>query len=62
MFYGLGSRYYFNLKYNLNNHLSIWFKFAQTIYGDGRRTIGSGNDEIAGNRKSDIRFLLRYKF
>ncbi len=62
MFYGLGSRYYFNLKYNLNNHLSIWFKFAQTIYGDGRRTIGSGNDEIVGNRKSDLRFLLRYKF
>lgn len=62
MFYGLGSRYYINLKYDVTKQLTLWFKFAQTVYGDGRKTIGSSNEEIIGNRKSDIRFLLRYKF
>ena len=62
MNYGLGSRYYLNLKYDLREDISLWFKFAQTIYADGRETSGSGNDEIEGNRKTNMRFLLRWKF
>jgi len=62
MYYGTGSRYYFNIKYDVNSQLSLWFKFAQTAYTDGRETISSGNEEITGNRKTDIRFLLQFEF
>ncbi|MBP8945509.1 MAG: helix-hairpin-helix domain-containing protein [Paludibacteraceae bacterium] len=62
MNHGLGSRYYLNLRYKFNHQLSCWLKFAQTVYADGRTTIGSGYELIQGNRKSDIRFLLHYKF
>lgn len=62
MNYGLGSRYYLNLRYKFNHQLSCWLKFAQTVYADGRTIIGSGHELIQGNRKSDIRFLLHYKF
>ena len=36
-------------------------KFGQTVYQD-RETIGSGNDEIPGNRKADLQMQLRIKF
>lgn len=62
MNYGIGSRYYLNLKYDLRKDISLWFKFAQTVYADDREKIGSGNDEIEGNRKTTIRFLLKWKF
>lgn len=62
MYYGVGSRYYLNFKYDLNKNITFWFKFAQTVYADNRETIGSGNEEIQGNRKSDVRFLFRYEF
>lgn len=62
MYYGVGSRYYFNVKYDLNNHFSAWFKYAQTVYADDRETISAGNEEIIGNRKTDIRFMLRWEF
>ncbi len=62
MNYGLGSRYYLNLRYDLGESLSFWLKFAQTVYADGRTSQSSGNEEILGNRKTDFRFLLRWKF
>lgn len=62
MFYGLGLRYYLNLKYELTKKISFWFKIAQTAYGDNRISISSGNEEIQGNRKTDIRFMFRYQF
>lgn len=62
MYYGVGSRYYCNVKYNLNNHLSIWFKYAQTVYADERETISTGNEEIKGNRKTDLHLMVRWEF
>jgi len=62
MYYGKGSRYYLNLKYYLNKHLSCWFKIAQTVYANDRETIGSGNETISGNRKTDMRLLLKWEF
>ena len=62
MYYGLGSRSYINIKYELNDNISFWLKLAQTQYADGREFIGSGNDEIIGNKRTDIRFLLRWNF
>lgn len=62
MYYGLGSRYYLNLRYELNQHLSLWFKIAQTVYADGRESLSSGNESITGNRKTDVRFMLKWDF
>ncbi len=62
MYYGKGSRYYINLKYEINAKLSLWFKMAQTVYADERISISSGNESISGNRKTDFRTLLRWEF
>jgi len=61
-FYGTGLRYYLNLKYELSKKCNIWFKIAQTKYGDNRLSIGSGNEEISGHKKTDMRFMLSYQF
>jgi len=62
MFFGLGNRYYLNFQYELNKQLSIWFKIAQTVYADDRESLSSGNETILGNRKTDVRFLLKWEF
>lgn len=62
MFSGIGSRYYLNIRYDINRKLSVWLKAAQTKYADGRESIGSGNDLIMGNKKTDLRMLLRWEF
>lgn len=62
MNYGLGSRYYVNLKYDAGKNISLWLKMAQTVYADNRTHMGSGNDRIEGNRKTTIRGMLRWKF
>jgi len=62
MYFGLGNRYYLNLKYELNRNLSLWFKIAQTVYADDRESLSSGNETIPGNRKTDMRLLLKWEF
>ncbi len=57
VFYDKGSRYYINAKYKLNKDVTLWIKWGQVIYS-GKDTIGSGLDEIRGNKKSEIRMLL----
>ena len=60
-YYGRGMRYYFMIKHTIIKNLDIWIRFAQTVYTD-RNVIGSGLTEIQGNRKSEIKFQVRYKF
>ena len=62
MYYGLGARYYVNMKYEINRSLALWFKIAQTTYADDRESVSSGNEAIEGNRKTDVRFMCRWKF
>jgi hypothetical protein len=62
MYYGKGSRYYLNLRYDLNNHVSCWFKIARTVYANDRESIGNGNETISGNSKTDMRFLFKWEF
>lgn len=62
MNYGMGTRYYLNFKYQPSRQLAFWLKIAQTVYADSRNTISTSNEEIEGNRKTDIRFLMRWKF
>jgi len=60
-FYGKGTRLYALFKYSLTEKLDFYLKLAETIYADGRLTIGSGYDVIQGNRKTDIKLLFRWK-
>ncbi len=61
VFYDNGLRYYVNARYKLNKSFSLWLKWAQTIYSN-KTAIGSGLDEINGNKKSEIRMLLSASF
>jgi len=62
MYFGLGSRYYFNMQYSINEQLALWFKMAQTVYADERESMSSGNETIVGNRKTDIRLMIKWNF
>ena len=61
MLYGKGTRYYLNLKYQVLENLSLYFKIAQTTYVD-RETISSDLEEIDGNRKTDVKLVVKWKF
>ncbi len=61
VFYNKGYRYYFNLNYDLTRKLTFWFRWAQTIYKDAT-TVGSGLDEISGNKKTEVKLQLQYIF
>jgi hypothetical protein len=61
VFYDKGYRYYITLNYDLTRQLSFWVRWAQTIYRN-KDIIGSGLDEISGNKKSEIKLQARYSF
>lgn len=58
-FYDKGFRYYLNLNYDVNKNVSVWLRLAQTIYSN-RSTVGSGLDEINGNRRTEVKFQIRW--
>ena len=61
VFYLKGYRYYFNINYDLTKKLTVWGRWAQTIYPD-RTSVGSGLDEIKGKKKSEFKLQAIYKF
>lgn len=61
MLYGKGSRYFFNMHYDINKHCSLWFKISQTTYEDVS-SIGSSLETIQHNHKTDARVMMRWKF
>jgi len=56
-----GSRFYINIRYKGIRNLTAEVKFAQTRQLDAT-SIGSGNDEIQGNLRSEIRGQVIYRF
>jgi hypothetical protein len=56
-----GSRFYINVRYKGIRNLTADVKFAQTRQLDVT-SIGSGNDEIQGNVRSEFRAQLIYRF
>ena len=61
VFYDKGYRYYINAQYGINKKITIWARWAQTIF-IGKTLIGSGLDEINGSKKTEVRIQLGYKF
>ncbi|MBK8521696.1 MAG: helix-hairpin-helix domain-containing protein [Chitinophagaceae bacterium] len=61
VFYDKGLRYYINLNYDVNKKITLWIKWAQSLYTD-KTLIGSGLDEINTNTKSEIKLQVQYKF
>jgi len=56
-----GIRTYFLIKYELIKNLDLWIKYGITIYSD-KNIIGSGYNQIEGNKRSEIKLQLRWKF
>jgi hypothetical protein len=61
VFYEQGFRYYVNLNYKLNKKMAVWLKWSQSIYAN-KKTIGTGIDEIEGNKRTGIALLFQYQF
>jgi hypothetical protein len=60
-FFNQGFRYYLNGSVDVGSKLTCWFRFAQSIF-QNQSKIGSGLDEINGNRRTDVRFQIMYRF
>ena len=61
VFYDKGFRYYLNLSYDFSKKLTGWFRWAQTIYTN-KQVIGSGLDQIEGNKRTDVKVQVVYEF
>jgi len=61
VFYDKGYRYYINFNYDITRKLTAWMKIGQTFYSD-KVSVGSGLDEIEGNRKTELKLQVLYKF
>ena len=59
-FYGRGFRFSACARCDVGKRFMLLLKFGQTIYQD-RESIGSGNDQIPGNKKADLQMQLRIK-
>ncbi len=60
-YYYQGSRFYCVLRYEVNEQLDFWLRFSQTFYNN-QKTVGSGLDESTGNKRSEFKAQLRFKF
>ena len=60
-YYSKGTRTYIILKYTITKGIDIWLRYAQTYYTD-KKTVSSGLNEIEGNKKTEVRAQIRFKF
>jgi hypothetical protein len=61
VYYGNGLRYMVLFKFSPWKTVDFWLKMGQYIYF-GQDFVGSGLDELSGNKKTDLRCQIRYKF
>ena len=60
-FYNQGSRFYINFRNKFARNITWEFRYARTYFTNINR-IGSGNETIEGNVRSDIKTQLRINF
>lgn len=61
LYNGKGIRTYLNCSYRFSKQLKAWCKYSISYYPQATE-IGSGLDQIEGNKKQDIKIQLRYYF
>ena len=59
--YGKGFRWYLNLNYDISKSTGFWLRIAQTVLPDAK-TMGSGNDAVPGNRKTELKMQVLHQF
>lgn len=57
---GEGIRNYLLVQYKLNRQIDIWARFARSTFYD-RDEVGTGLETIDGNKRTDLKFQIRYK-
>lgn len=57
---GRGIRNYFLIHYKASRKLDIWARIARTSYYD-RTEIGTGLETIEGDKRTEVKFQVRYK-
>ncbi len=57
---GIGARYLLQIKLNASDLLSLWIRIAHAVFLN-RNEIGSSWDEINGNKKTELKVLLKLK-
>jgi hypothetical protein len=60
-YYLKGTRFYLNATYRINKNNYLEARFARTFLTN-KNTIGSGLDEIEGNKRTDIKLQFRTSF
>jgi hypothetical protein len=45
----------------LSRRIDLWARYALTQYFD-KETIGSGLDALEGNKRSDVKFQIRWQW
>ncbi|RZT97180.1 helix-hairpin-helix protein [Ancylomarina subtilis] len=60
-YYNKGSRFYLNFRYKFNRKASLYLRYARTQYAHSE-SLGSGNSEISGDTKSEIKLQLKLAF
>ena len=60
-FYNRGTKWYAVLTYQLFQNTEVWFRLAELQYFN-QSSIGSGQDAIAGNKRTELKVLLRMHF
>ncbi|MEZ4980879.1 MAG: hypothetical protein R2769_04680 [Saprospiraceae bacterium] len=59
-YFGTGTRFYANFRYKFRGGLTLEARYAQTFRTE--QGIGSGNDFIDGNTRTDLRLQARWNF
>ena len=59
-YFDSGLRWYLMLKWKIMKNISLWARYSAITFFN-QKTIGSGNDVIDGNRKSDIKLQVIVK-
>ncbi len=57
-YFNNGQRWYLMMKWKIMPRISMWLRFARTTYFN-QSTIGSGNDVIDGNSKSEVKVEMK---
>jgi hypothetical protein len=57
---GRGLRNYFLFQYQVFRNLTTWLRISRFNFAD-RNSVGSGQNEIDGSRRTDVKFMIRLK-